>query len=154
MGCNVFTTSCNFLKHSKYIWVVNVTSGKKAEICVLHPAHAKTAVAQGEAAALKCLSTVGLFCVPTHGCPHRETPLHLHRSLRGAGSPSEPHSDDVPRRVRGEGFCGLSVGPGREKLLLAASTNNLPLWLLPGKSFKSRQGCSAITWLTWKHSKH
>lgn len=102
---------------------------------MLHLAHAKAILAQGEAVALKCLSTVGLFCVPTHN------PLPPQRNTyTGAGSHPEPHSADLPSRVRGEGFSVLSVGPHLEKLLLAASTDNLPLWLLPGKSFKKQAG--------------
>lgn len=152
MGYTVFTTSCNFLKHSKFIWAMNVTSGKKAEICELHPAHAKTTVAQGKAVALKCLSIVGLFCVPTHNL-----------------LPSEKKTTSTPTQEQGltlnhtvmtfpqgweERVSVLSVGPRWEKLLLAASTNYLPLCSCLASHSKSRQGCSAITWLTWKHSKH
>lgn len=101
---------------------------------MLHPARAKTTLVQGKAVALKCLSTVGLFCVPTHN------PLPPQRNTyTGAGSHPEPHSADLPR-VRGEGFCVLSLGPHLGKLPLAASMNNLPLWLLPGKSFKKQAG--------------
>lgn len=86
---------------------MNVTSGKKAEICELHPAHAKTTVAQGKAVALKCLSIVGLFCVPTHNLLPSEKKNHLY-TYTGAGSHSEPHSDDLPTGVRGEGACVIS----------------------------------------------
>lgn len=73
--------------------------------------------------------------VSLHTQPPAFTEKHLY-TYTGAGSCPEPHRADLPSRVRGEGFCVLSVGPRWEKLLLAASTDNLPLWLLPGKSFK------------------
>ena len=54
------------------------------------------------------------------------------------GSHTEPNTDDLPRRVRGK--CFINQDPGREKQLPAVSSNNLPFWLLPDKSFKKQAG--------------
>lgn len=149
LSCNIFTTSCNFLKHSKFIWVVNVTSGKKEEICVLHLAHAKATLAQGEAVALKCLSTWGCFVsLHTTLCLHRETPT------REQGLTLNHTVLTFPAGWEGRvSLCYQWVHTWKSCCWQPARTICLSGSCLASHS-KSKQGCLAITWLTWKHSKH